>query len=120
MSISTLDLPQTRAERLADLLDASAARAREDFAQDVRAAFRLAFEGQMTMVEYVQRVPGCIRHQPTREAFYEELDYLGPQQALWAVLKDSTCPLVAQLRKAVEDSYIERWAQEVGEFRSEA
>lgn len=120
MSISTLDLPPSRFERLAEQLDASAAQARDTFSQDVRAAFRLAFEGQMTMVEWVQRSPACIRMQPTREAFYEELDYLGPQLALWKVLAESKCPLVAELKKAVEESYIERWAQEIGEFRSEA
>lgn len=121
MSYSTN--PVADADRFFDVLDTlndSAARASEQFTEDTRKAFAEAYKGGMTMVEWVQRFPGAIRSQPTREAFYEELDYLIPQQALWKVLQESNCPLVAQLKKAVEDSYIERWAGEIGEFRGEA
>lgn len=120
MSISTLESRQS--VRMLDAmaaLDDSAAQAREQFTEDTRKAFAGAYKGDMTSVEYVQRFPGCIRSQPAREAFYEELDYLGPQQALWKVLKESTCPLVAELKKAIEDSYIERWAGDVAEMRAE-
>lgn len=111
----------TTTQDLAELLDESAALARDAFSEDTRKAFAAAYKGDMTMVEWLQYANGPrIRTQPTREAFYEELDYLVPQLALWKVLRESTCPLVAELKKAVEESYIERWAQEIGEFRGEA
>lgn len=121
MSISTLESRQSvRMLDALEALDDAAAQAREQFSEDTRKAFAAAYRGEMTMVEWVQTYPVCIRSQPTRDAFYEELDYPVPQLALWKVLAESKCPLVAELKKAVEDSYIERWAGQIGEFRGEA
>lgn len=111
--------PVADAEALMDCLSDSAARAREAFAEDTRKAFEDAYKGQHTMVEWVKYAGGqriCLM--PTRDALYEELDSMGPQFAFWRVLAESKCPLVAELKKAVADSYIERWADEVAEMRA--
>lgn len=118
MSTSTLDLPPSNLEKALEAMAASYDRAVQAFEQDTRNAFADAYAGKPSSVDYVQRQPACIRSQPTREAFYEELDYLEPQQALWLMLAESKCPLVAALKKAVEDSYIARWSAEIGEFRA--
>lgn len=114
MNTSTLDR-----ERLSDLLDDKYQLVKDQFADDTRAAFAAAFAGGNTSVEWVQYAGGArVRTQPTREAVYEELDYLGPQQAFWKVVAESKCPLVAELKKAIADSYVERWAADVAELRS--
>lgn len=122
MSISTMDSLDT--VRALDAMNARQERieaAERAFIECTRTAFADSYKGGMTMVEWLQYANGPrVRTQPTREAFYEELDYLGPQLALWKVLDESKCPLVAELKKAVEDSYIKRWASEIGEFRSES
>lgn len=102
-----------------DELNNSLAQAKEAFSETTRKAFDAAYKGQQTMVEWVQHGGGSrIRVQPARDALYEELDYLGPQFAFWRVLAESKCPLVAELKKAVVESYIERWADEVAEMRA--
>jgi len=90
------------------------------FADDTRKAFQEAYAGKMSTVEWVQDTFGMrMRHQPAREAFMDELEYIEPQNALWKMLAESKCPLVAELKKSIEDSYIKSWADRVAEFRSE-
>lgn len=115
--------PVADADKFSDImaaLDNAQERERERFADDTRKAFADAYKGGMTMVEWVQYMNGPrIRGQTTRDAFLEELDHLGPQAALWEMLDKSTCPFVAKLKKAVEDSYIEQWAGDVAELRAD-
>jgi len=102
-----------------DALNNSLAQAKEAFAETTRKAFEDAYQGHQTMVEWVQYSGGTrVRAQSTREAVLEEMEYLIPQFALWKVLCESKCPLVAELKKAVADSYIDRNADEVAEMRA--
>lgn len=47
----------------------------------------------------------------------EALDYMETAEALMLVLKDSACPLVAKLRRAVVDRYVESNADSIAEAR---
>jgi len=47
----------------------------------------------------------------------EALDYMETAAALMLVLKDSACPLVANLRRAVVDRYVESNADSIAEAR---
>ena len=92
--------------------------AQDYFADDTREAFQQAYQGKPTLVEWVQYIGGPrIRHQLAQEAFTEELEYTDAQNALWKVLQQSQCPLVAELKKVIEDSYIKRWADDIAEIR---
>ena len=47
----------------------------------------------------------------------EALDYMETAAALMLVLKDSACPLVAKLRRAVVDRYVESNVDSIAEAR---
>ena len=47
----------------------------------------------------------------------EALDYMEPAEALMLVLKHSACPLVAKLRRAVVDRYVESNVDSIAEAR---
>ena len=41
-----------------------------------------------------------------------------PMAALVAVLEKSQCPLVAKLRKVLEDEYVKDWADDLADYRA--
>jgi hypothetical protein len=88
------------------------------FISDTEKAFKDAFEGQPTMVEYFGSVVRRIMTQPTFDAIYEELEYAEARGAFISVLRDSQCPLVANLKKTIVDAYIKRYGDDVAEYRS--
>ena len=115
------------AAEIGAMQDSSLARqidAGEQFEQDTRKAFAHAFRGELTCVEWVHwpfmNGPSRIRTQSTREAFLEEMEYTDAGNAFWAMLKDSTCPHVAAFKQLIAEAYIQRWKQQISEFRGEA
>lgn len=104
-----------------DALDESYQQELRSFTEETIRAFADAFAGKPTMVEWLREGfsgPSGIARQATHEAIYEELDYAEPRAAFMRVLAESNCPLVAELRKAITNSYIERNGPEVAEWRA--
>lgn len=90
---------------------------RENFEADTRKAFQDAYKGEMAIVDWVQQRPLQIKYQYAIDAFIEELAETDGFEAMQVVLKESTCPHVAALKKTIEDAYIKRWVDEIVEIR---
>ncbi len=115
------------ADEIGDIEDSLLARqieAGEQFEQATRKAFANAFRGELTCVEWVHypfmNGPSRIRTQSTREAFLEEMEYTEAENAFWAMLKDSTCPHVTAFKQLITDTYVQKWKNQISEFRGEA
>lgn len=113
------------ADHIGDLQDKLLARqieAAEQFESNTRKAFEGAFRGEPTCVEWLHwpslAGPSRIRVQTTREAFFDEMQYTDAENAFWLMLKESTCPQVAAFKKLITDTYVERWKDQISEFRS--
>lgn len=107
-------------EKLADAMVASLFDADRAYTAETVAALRSAFNGNHSTVEFFGHGANKILEQGTWDCIYDELDQPQAKEVLQTILKDSRCPLVADLKRIIINGYVGREAAYVAEARARA
>lgn len=104
-------------EDLEDALDRAYERALVSFDAETKKAFEAGFLQEPGCVAYVRSFPTPgLTYLPVHEAILDELEYIGPLARFREMLSESACPYVAELKRALIESYISRNRAEVAEM----